>query len=256
MLSQVRQAMAGNVLQVQFNIKPLISDIRGIYAALSRTERRINDLVTREGTPQHRHFTWKWLEYPNGSEDSAESWPVSPTDLQNQYTSCYLTRQTRYDSSVFHVLIEFNYNYSQYQREHSRLLSLLDALGVNFNPSIVWNAIPWSFVVDWVIGVNRWLDQFTVGHMDPQINIRRCMWSIKRTRTLDMSKHSASVYPVVFDPPERHASMPRVTETSYRRATFMPGVSSIELSGLTMKEVTLGAALVMSRSRRRRKLPV
>lgn len=256
-LRQLIGGAADGYLQMQFNIFPLLSDISAIRRALSRLERQINDLLNRAGTPQQKHFTYAWDEYPEITEQSSDAYLVCPPFngvgyTPNQYTFGWLTRDVRYLSSVFHVEVEYNYNYTQYQREHAHLLGLLDAFGVNFNPSIIWNALRWSFVVDWVLGVNRFLDQFKVTNMEPQINIRQCLWSIKRTRDIYLWKHNAAQSPVVGFVPQK-TQLPSVKEVSYRRQVFMPGLSSIESSGLTAKEVSLAAALVISRRRRRNK---
>jgi hypothetical protein len=247
------RSTADGYLQSEFNIRPLVSDILGVNEALSTFIKAINRLLNEAGRPRRRHFTYTWQELPDGTEDSEPYWPVSPTDMQNQYVAYYLTRYVRNSPAVFHFEIEYNFNYTQYQRENALMLALLDRLGVNLNPQIIWNAIPWSFVVDWVLGVNRWLSQFKVANMEPQINIRRCLYSISRSRDLYMEKKSFAVYPQIFNPGAVTVTMPSIKESSYRRRTIMPGVSSIESSGLTAKEVSLGAALVLPKAFLRRK---
>jgi hypothetical protein len=162
-------------------------------------------------------------------------------------------RQVSYDASAFHAEIEYNYNYTQYQTEHARLLGLLDYFGVNLNPQIIWNAIPWSFVVDWVFSVGRFLDRFKVSNMEPKINIRRYLWSIKRKRTVVTTRYTIPIESW-WHPPlklSHHRTVPAsvVEETAYRRQVGLPGSSLIESSGVSLKEFTLGAALVLSRRR-------
>jgi len=247
-------------LQLKFNILPLLSDISGLRTAMLRNEKRINALVTRSGRSQSMHFCFNWAEYPDTSEVSGSSTiPTTPfdTNCQNSFQyKCFQTasfgRYVTYAPSSFHAQIEYNYNYTQYQLVHARALALLDAFGVNFNPVIIWNAIPWSFVVDWVAGVNRWLDQFKTLNMEPTINIHRYLWSVKRSRRILVTRTVGhGVYTVPL-PASQSVPLPVVDESAYRRFVGLPSSSSIILSGLSSTEFSLGAALVFARRRHHR----
>lgn len=240
------QGSAGHYLNLKFNILPLISDIAKIRSAMSRTESRMADFVTREGKPQNRHFAFSWDEFTTATEEVYGGTPGATSPFDGTVNSS--SRLVTYEPSVFHMQVQYNYNYTAYQRENALLLSYLDALGLNYNPAIIWNALPWSFVVDWVLGVGRYLDQMKVTHMEPVINIRRALWSIKRTRIVSVAKqtHPARSPLVVLTT----VKLPIVRETAYRRSLFFPTASSIQSSGLSSEEFSLGAALVIARRRR------
>jgi hypothetical protein len=258
----LRQLLRGGsdaYLQQQFNILPLLSDIAGIQSALSKSEKAINDLVARSGRVQVRHFAYNYNELKDTPEEKSASYYMYPVGGPYgvpaaflQYTAGYCTRNVSNHPSVFHAQIEYNYNYTQYQLAHAQVLGLLDSFGVNLNPAIIWNAIPWSFVIDWVISVSKWLDQFKVQNMEPKINIRRYLWSIKRERYVFTRKHFLTT--LGSGAPVQHSTgvLPLTIETSYRRHVGMPSTSLIQSSGLSLREVSLGAALVLSRRRRPR----
>lgn len=246
-VGRVVQMAAGGYLQASFNILPLISDIRAVIRVLSRTSGRINDLITRSGRTQNKHWMFKWDEYIYQNEVSGSgAWLISnsPTQL------CNAIRRVYSEPTVFHVQIQYNYNYTEYQVVHAQLLAMLDALGIQLNPAIIWNAIPWSFVIDWVAGVSRYLSTLKVENMRPKINICRCLWSVERKRTITIEKGISSCS--VPRPFSRNL-LPATYETAYRRQVFMPSSSSIELSGLSPTELSLGAALVVARRRRHNK---
>jgi len=264
-LRQLVRSVPGGYLQYMFNLRPLISDISGIYRSVASVEKRLNDLVTREGRVRLQHFQCNlteddrirvetrkfWMGY-TWAYDPATGWydgqfPIY-TNVDNEQTIVT-------DPATFHAQIQYNYNYTDYQREHARVLALLDALGVNFNAAIIWNAIPWSFVVDWVLGVGRYLDKNKVGLMDPQINILQYLWSVKRQRKRHIRSHlTSNVYYSGTGRTDQYPPVsimqPVVTETSYRRQVGLPGSSSIQSSGLSSTEFSLGAALVLARRRR------
>jgi hypothetical protein len=242
---------ADSYLQAQFNIGPLLSDIASLRKALLRTERRVNDFITRSGRTQRGHFTLSLGEM-HSTYDTTVASPGYTADGYEMGGEVDLERFSYPDNTTFHVEVEYNFNYTRYQIEHARIFALLDAVGINFNPTIIWNAIPWSFVVDWVIGVGRWLNQQRLGLMDPVINISRCIWSVKRKRVIVVQRSSKWNY---YSPGDGRISivtsptvpLPVVTETAYRRQLFSPSIGSIRLSGLTDEQYTLGAALVIAR---------
>lgn len=240
-------------LQKKFNIDPLLSDISGVFTAVAGLEKQLNALLTRSAKAQRRHFFMPLHE----DNDTVETYgPYTLSGLSNPQVYPNVAgihksfRQVASEPSKFHMMIEYNFNYTQYQLEHARVLALLDRFGLNLNPQIIWNAIPWSFVVDWVLGVGRWLDQFAIANMAPKINIRRCLWSITRSRRINI-QYNIGANSFGF------ASSPTVgcgtfIETSYKRVVGMPSRSSFITSGLSSTEFSLGAALVLSRGRRRR----
>jgi len=242
------KSASGAFLQWKFAVAPLMSDITALRRALAEFERRMNKLISREGRPQRSHFTCTVREYDVYSHKTLYNmgYPLVP----RVYGQCAINTTVIPDPSEFHAELEFNCHFSAYQREHARMLSLLDALGVNFNPSIVWNAIPFTFILDWVIDVGRYLDQYKVGNMEPIINIRRFLWSIKRKRTTVWDKTLTSTGGMYGT---YKVSMPAVTETSYKRVVESPTRSSLITSGLSSSEFILGAALIVARRRKRRK---
>lgn len=46
------------------------------------------------------------------------------------------------------------------------LRGLLDTLGVQLNPRIVWDALPFTFVIDWFFGVGKWLESFSIDTLE------------------------------------------------------------------------------------------
>lgn len=244
------QGGANKYLQYAFAWAPLLSDIIALRKAIRTFQRRINDLITRAGRVQERHFAYNWNEFPNPSYTAFDRQPLS-TIYWWAKASADFTRLVTYEPTQFHAQIRYNYNYTQYQRENARVLGLLDALGINLNPSIIWNAIPWSFVIDWVVNVNRALSALSVANMEPQINILEYLWSVKRKRTIYVDRQTNyGTFSTSYKDANK-VPLPIVTETAYRRQVAPVQVARIISSGLTTKEVSLGAALVVTRRRRR-----
>jgi len=181
-------------------------------------------------------------DYPRGF--SANFRPTGTVSLQRQVTTL---------PSVFHATMMYSYHYASYQAENARLLATLDALGLNLNPVIIWNAIPWTFVIDWVVGVNRFLNSCRTGWMDPQTNIHRFCWSIKRQRRVTITKKTWwELNGYAADELPSAGPLGVVEETAYRRRIGLPSACSLFMSGLDSGELTLAAALVVSRHKQGR----
>lgn len=252
-LRHLLQASADGYLQAKFNVLPLLSDISGIHAALSSAERRINALVAGAGKSHKRHWSCTIAESKDDLVEAVSD-PFNPLTGIGSLSYYVIHRRTETQPAKFHVEMQYNYLFSAYQTVHAQLLGHLDAFGVNLNPAIIWNAIPWSFVVDWVVGVGRWLDSLKQHNLEPRVNIRRYCWSIqreRRTTTWRIHKPQYSGNPSLTVPIQA-APLPLVLERSYRRALGTPSTSSMTSSGLNPSEVSLGAALVISRRRRNR----
>jgi hypothetical protein len=243
-------AASSNYLGWKFAVAPLISDIRAVMRAIRSHEKQLNRLISEEGRPRVKHWSFTWQEYDVYIRSTAYNCQPSTSPTWSYDIGAVVNSTVIPETSVFHAEVEYNYNFTQYQREHARLYGVLDSLGVNLNPAIIWNAIPWSFVVDWVFGVSKYLDQFKVRNMEPTINIRRYLWSIKRRRMTVWSKDYTAPSTRPFTPT---VSMPTIFESSYKRQVDGISASSIISSGLNSSEFTLGAALVIATRRRRKR---
>lgn len=250
----VLKEASSNFLQWKFAILPLISDIKALMRAMSATEKALNRLISQEGRVQSKHFAWRWSEF-NDSE-SLSDWSSLKDRYNDLWSGVRWGRRVIHNPTTFHAQIEYNYNYTQYQREHARVLAFLDATGLHQSVNIIWNALPWSFVIDWVVGVNRYLDQFTVGALEPRINILRYLWSVKRSRQIFVTRQTRYDTGFASGTVDTNVvSLPPVSQSAYRRTVGLPSSSSISTSGLNIDEFTLAAALVFanagSKSRRR-----
>jgi len=251
-------------LQTRFNILPLLSDITGISNAIVNTRRRINDLLVRQGKRQIKHFKVlvPSLQAPVTSGEALYTLSggqfagfVDTTPLTGPYKApaCSFKCVREYipdTDAEFHAQVEYNFWFTRFQTENAQLLGMLDALGVNLNPAIIWNAIPWTFVIDWLADVSQWLGKKTVLNMQPAVNISRYMWSWKYSDTVRLRIAANSELSPVFS---GYTYLPDNRRTIYRRQLDMPDQSQfLTGSGLSSRELSLGVALAIPLGRRRK----
>lgn len=238
-------------LQQEFNLKPLLSDINAIRRRVSSAAAKFDRMLGRNARPSTFHWTTTFVEGQSFRKDS------EVVNLANQTQLIYprldgslmIEREVRTSPTVFCLTVQYTPYWSDVQKRLSTLLAYLDALGVNLNPGIVWNAIPWSFVVDWLLKIGNLLDSFAMAWTEPLMIINQCCASIKRQRSIHcVLRHGVNLPSVI---PNSTTITPITTEESYIRIPVSLSYSSLEASGLTPKEVSLGAALALSRKRNR-----
>lgn len=232
----LRRVASDVYLQYKFNIAPFISDHKAFIASFRAFQKKAQRLVTESATVRTRHTTVVLPGLVHEEEESASRL------LGSIYNTVEFwgrqARRVQVEPSKFHVEIQYSYYYTDFQKRHAAGLTLLDLLGVNLNPAILWNAAKWTFAVDWVGKVSNYLDRLKMANMEPVIIIHRCLWSHKLTR------HTAC-----YVRTDQNGIVPvsTVLETSYSRNLFVPDSHWFETSGLNSTEWSLIAALAGSR---------
>jgi hypothetical protein len=100
------------------------------------------------------------------------------------------------------------------------LRGFLDTLGVELNAKIIWDAIPFTFVIDWFFGIGGFLDQFSFDDLPLPIECTDCFLQYKETLTIQsdliLDVNSSISTPATVCPPW-------VTyETFFHRIPIMP----------------------------------
>jgi hypothetical protein len=157
-------------------------------------------------------------------------------------------RDVVYGLAAFNATMEYSYTLPSMSEDEYVFKGFLDAIGVKFTPRIIWNAIPWSFVVDWVADVGQYLDNFGTRNVEPVLNIHRYCYSahVKRTVSTYINTQYNSPLGGAGDVP-----LCTVTEDAYTRkvnalvSTDMYRL--VRLSGLDLNKIALGAALFGTR---------
>jgi hypothetical protein len=235
-LKSVLKSGADSYLQAQFNIAPLLRDIAAVKGSVSDARNQLNKLIAgmRKAQVLHYKASMRDIYVPSSTSRSIAIPNVfvqSTTDGRRDVT---------YPIAMFYATIEYEYDLPLFNPLEDYLPAALgDVLGSNWNPQIIWNAIPWSFVYDWVAGIGRWLDQFKTRNIEPVTVIRRYCYTthVKREITLFHGEGGNNAIPFA-----------RYWEEAYKRLPTNPDLQrSLEVTGLNPKEFSLAAALALSR---------
>lgn len=130
-----------------------------------------------------------------------------------------------------------------------KTLAYLDALGIQANPAIVWDAIPYSFLLDWVLDVSDILEAQKKRNLDPVVTIHGFCHSYKRHYRLVQD---------IFLRANRTPSYGRYLVKSeevqrYTRETATPVLTDpvLRVGSITKLKVVLGSALIGARLKSR-----
>lgn len=137
---------AGAHLNYSFGWKPLMSDIRNMVATLEGLMDRISEFekAANMTLKSHRKF-FNEVTAKSGTFTYSVQSPVKWSGFIERSKSAGLT----YRPQPFQVTRGYK----------MMLRAYLDALGFELNPSIIWDALPFTFVLDWFFGIGSWLER-------------------------------------------------------------------------------------------------
>jgi hypothetical protein len=219
------------VLQKNFNVEPLLQDIANTVFSIKRVNTKLKQLRDEAGQVQTHHWGADLFALRNLSERysaSAGNYVSNPSQVSIQRSVDHSVRR-------FTATMSFFYKMPSYSDAETRIRGIADYNGLVLSPQVIWNAIPWSFVVDWVIGIGPWLSQFNGRQLQIVTHIIEFGYSVHVNRVVETSLGGIG-------------QVAHIEEESYfRTPSTVPLVSSIQLSGLNPNEFSLATALGGSR---------
>ena len=165
-LKQLVEVITGQHLNYMFAVAPLVSDLNAIRRVITKADQQINNLLEQEGKDLTSHFS--------------ANIPLSQFEKTGDFGGSYWQGSKWYQHKIqtlmpedakYTALMRYQYVLPKMLREHARVLGWLDAFGINFNPAIIWNAIPFSFVVDWISNVGKAVDSYKGSLLAPIVSI-------------------------------------------------------------------------------------
>jgi len=238
-LRSIPHAANSNLLSYKFGWEPFIGDmakLSGLYKKiidridyLRKTQKKIVPVRYKQldvyDYPDIGSYT-PWWVYNGWSSGGEEYFRGKLIDAHADfYASCKL----------YHDLKGLD--------DHWAYLKALSAsLGVNNPVSIVWNAIPFSFVLDWFLPIGNMLENLAINPFEGVWRFWDCTYSVKQTISYDIS-HFYSGGPCGVG--DKDDFMSRVDVVSYERKLGLPTLLS-DLSDLTLEKQALLASLAFN----------
>lgn len=255
------QRLSKMYLSYSFGWRPLYRDLVSFFESITGFQRRLEELIKRANTPQQRY----WGTWVAGTEQSTVTHSSSGGSNeglgaagagvgQQRVRARTILRETQ--GVRFHATLRYAYPLPpELTAVGGRLKAFLDVLGVNGNPAILWNAIPFTFIVDWLVNVSGYLERLRVDNIHFVTEIRDFCASAKYSRIVEYQHQN--VYSTYSDSPvmvtEPWKATDSCVKTYYERKIGLPNyLTSLQTSGLNPREFSLTAALLGANINRRR----
>lgn len=238
---------SNNLLAFEFGVKPFISDIKNIVNMADSVSKRLKHLIAYQRKTSHLTFE------RDVKSDEDYSFFRNIESIDNHYVAGNvngLVFKRISGSTHFQVGASLYQDLQDLEDANSQLKALLATGGFNHPARVVWNAIPYSFVVDWFFSVGKLLDTLSVQPFGGEWSVTNVGYSIKSEASYSVKAVLAN-YPSHYDDPFRAGSqIGTVRVKRYIRKRGFPAFSLFLTDGsLSPEQLVLGLAMLEQRRR-------
>lgn len=227
-------------LAVQFGWKPLLQDIRDMINFVDKMNKQIEFIYLNAGKPIRRNghvYSNRWVERiydKSGSPYEGLSTVLGGRFYPKRDASIRSTCTCHYEQTI-RFSGEFLYWFNGTPPEYTTLAAKL--AGLELTPQVVWNLIPWSWLVDWFTNLGDVIDNLNTEVADGQTS-KYAYITGKTVRRYHWTGTDGYL----------HASIDRTFESLVRKNVNPFGVG---YNGtLSLRQISILAALGISRSPR------
>jgi hypothetical protein len=215
----------------------------------------MREFIDRANKPQQRYWGVDLSDTALGASTlhSAEVTPPGWTGAYHAKVKWSL-RQKESKAARYHATVRYRYPLpAELLTPVGKMRALGDMLGISQDPAIIWNAIPYSFVVDWFVNVGGYLNRMRVDNIHAQTEILDFCHSVKVEREWKLELQRWVMVPNGAWPSNSQYyispySAGGVKASIYVRRTGKPDMrTAIATSGLNAREFSLGGALSVAR---------
>jgi hypothetical protein len=154
-------------LALQFGWKPLLSDIRNFVLTQRSAQDRIKQLLRDNGKPVRRRIQLLNTSTP-GNPQEGEAWgQFGPSFSTYFYSGTPRFRSKYSDNDTVWASAQFKYWLPDGPRDINWRRRMMAAIfGLNPTPSVVYNAIPWTWLYDWFTNLGDVISNLDAGVAD------------------------------------------------------------------------------------------
>jgi hypothetical protein len=210
--------LAGARLNYQFGWKPTIGDVANMLNAVNSLNVKLKLFRESLGSVSNRNVVMLNRDTTKSGTFNLGGNPAYKVDWRASL------------SGKVKVHLKFQYlPLPAMTNFETNLRGLFDVLGFELNPRIIWDAIPFSFVIDWFFGVGNWLQGFKIDALELPVSCIDASVSYKETLKVESTLF---INPLGFPQGASTEMMGGCVSTNeyFDRRPFLPDAAT--LSGL------------------------
>jgi len=182
----LKKTASNNFLAFEFGVLPFVSDIKAILSLSDSVHKRLEHLLATQGKSTNLSFQ------RDGKFDSPFSFYRDFADPNANYSinsspnfnGVEFKRRTA--SAKFHIGAKLFQDLRDLRDSMAVLKALSAAGGFNSPARVIWNAIPYSFIVDWFFHVGKLLDSLSIQPFGGEYTVSDINYSIKLEAAFDV----------------------------------------------------------------------
>lgn len=224
LLKKVPMQVIEDQIAYKFGLKPIVGDLKAMLDVIMNIQKKLEDFESKCGTII-KGDTSVFNASAGGSGNL--DYPAVGSKINYQW-SC--TQKVR-------GYIAYSPQFPAVWNGYDRIIRVyMDALGFELNPRIIWDAIPFTFVLDWFFGIGSWLDRFKIDALELPISLVDCSLQIKTELKVDWFWQRGGSDGLYKNNPSSAGCV--FTERVFSRIPIFPDFST--LRGLGWRMPTLG----------------
>jgi len=275
MFRNIVKRLTGAHLEASFGIVPFVADLVGSYTDLANLDYKVKQLKEHAGRLQTRHFRSYPLDASSKSTNGDWRYMSTATSTWNIYNTdsaggnrdtvggggpIKIDRRARYIlRPVYHATMRYIYTLPWLGEVEEKIKTKMDALGIRLDPAIIWNAIPFSFIVDWVADVSGFLRQFAIDNFPIDIHIGDFCHSLAYHYEAEIIVSFATNSTTNYGPPptwwvdsKDRVRVPgviyRKTLSYYNRSVSTTGTRTVSTKELDARKLSLAGSLIVNKT--------
>ena len=233
------KTLSSNFLALEFGWKPMLGDIKKIMELSTAVAKRLKHLQATYGKTTSLFFQ-RNMQLSDEPYALVKSWDGVGGSLT--------ARNFRYkrvsQSGVFRVTGKLRQKIHGTDDFFGHMKALAASTGFNNPLAIVWEAIPYSFVVDWFFHLDAILGKMAIQPFEGEWQLSKVGWSVKQQAQYFVYQE------FLLGPPHGNLSryLGEISLKSYTREPGFPMTSLFVTDGsLTPKQLVLSLALLNQR---------
>lgn len=156
-VSKNLKGTADEFLNFQFGIMPIVSDLEGLDKTLSNWEKLVAQLWRDDGKLVRRRVKPVTTTSTEVYEHRTPVYPIAYLYNDREGNKIRTCRHTTTTESTTWFSAAYRYNLPDLDGFRKTIYEFRRLLGLDLSPEVLWNLLPWSWLVDWFATTSSWM---------------------------------------------------------------------------------------------------